>query len=107
MKPELWVERRRGADIVRERLDSIKVDRHLYDHLVTSGEETHRHLKTRPNAWYRRLGTKAIDTGPARLHFHGQDYLLHDAAFTLGAQAGCSLVFPADEEPLFEPYYDY
>jgi HAD superfamily hydrolase (TIGR01459 family) len=56
----------RRASIVQARLDSIGVDRHLYDHLVTSGEETHRHLKTRPDPWYRRLGTRAIDTGPAR-----------------------------------------
>src|SRR5438034_2626385 len=35
------------------------------------------------------------EVGPARLHFHGQDYVLPDATFTLGAQAACSLVLPA------------
>ena len=68
----------RRASIVRERLDSIKVDRHLYDHLVTSGEETHRHLRTRPDDWYRKLGKRAIDTGPAR--FSG---LVDETEFTL------------------------
>jgi HAD superfamily hydrolase (TIGR01459 family) len=68
----------RRSDIVRERLDSIKIDRHLYDHLVTSGEETHRHLRTRPDPWYRKLGKRAIDTGPAR--FSG---LVDGTEFTL------------------------
>ena len=68
----------RRREIVRERLDSIKVDPHLYDHLVTSGEETHRHLKTRPDDWYGRLGIRAIDTGPAR--FSG---LVDGTEFTL------------------------
>jgi len=68
----------RRSSIVGERLDSIKVDRHLYDHLVTSGEETHRHLKHRPDPWYRKLGNVAIDTGPAR--FSG---LVEETEFTL------------------------
>ena len=68
----------RRSDIVRARLDSIKVERHLYDHLVTSGEETHRHLRHRPDAWYRKLGKIAIDTGPAR--FSG---LVDGTEFTL------------------------
>lgn len=68
----------RRRAIVQERLDSIKVEQHLYAHLVTSGEETHRHLKTRPDAWYRKLGSRAIDTGPAR--FSG---LVDGTEFTL------------------------
>jgi HAD superfamily hydrolase (TIGR01459 family) len=68
----------RRASIVQARLDSIGVDRPLYDHLVTSGEETHRHLKTRPDPWYRKLGTRAIDTGPAR--FSG---LVEETEFTV------------------------
>ncbi len=68
----------RRCEIVKDRLDSIKVESHLYDHLVTSGEETHRHLKTRPDKWYGRLGARAIDTGPAR--FSG---LVDGTEFTL------------------------
>lgn len=68
----------RRCAIVKERLDSIKVESHLYDHLVTSGEEAHRHLKTRPDKWYGRLGVRAIDTGPAR--FSG---LVDGTEFTL------------------------
>jgi len=75
----------RRADIVRERLDSIKIDRHLYDHLVTSGEETHRHLMHRPDPWYRKLGTVAIDTGPAR--FSG---LVDGTDFTLTADVAAA-----------------
>ena len=56
----------RRREIVKERLDSIGIDGSFYAHLVTSGEETHRHLRTRPDAWYRKLGTRAFDTGPAR-----------------------------------------
>jgi HAD superfamily hydrolase (TIGR01459 family) len=68
----------RRSDIVRARLDSIGVARHLYDHLVTSGEETHRHLLTRPDPWYRKLGKVAVDTRPAR--FSG---LVDGTGFTL------------------------
>jgi HAD superfamily hydrolase (TIGR01459 family) len=56
----------RRADIVQARLDSIGIDRHLYSHLVTSGEETWRHLSTRPDPWYQALGLKGFDTGPSR-----------------------------------------
>jgi len=36
----------------------------LYDHLMSSGEETHRHLATRPCAWYQRLGRRLYHLGP-------------------------------------------
>jgi hypothetical protein len=40
-----------------------------------------------------------VEAGPARLHFQGRDFLLHDATFTLGAQAGCNLLFDARQYP--------
>jgi hypothetical protein len=40
-----------------------------------------------------------IEAGPARLHFEGRDYLLHDGPFTLGSQAGCHLRLDAGEHP--------
>src|SRR5207237_176408 len=40
-----------------------------------------------------------VEAGPARLHFQGRDYLLHDATFTLGSQAGCHLRLDASEHP--------
>lgn len=93
----------RRCSIVQARLDSIKVDRHLYDHLVTSGEETHRHLKDRPNAWYRKLGNRAIDTGPAR--FSG---LVDGTEFTLTTDAeAADLVLNTGPNGLDDKVADY
>jgi len=36
---------------------------------------------------------QAVDAGPARLHYRGQEYLLGRGMFTLGRQPGCDLVF--------------
>src|SRR3546814_2044673 len=38
----------------------------LPDHLLSSGEDAWQHLKTRPDAWYRALGTRCYHLGPAR-----------------------------------------
>ncbi|MSP50732.1 MAG: TIGR01459 family HAD-type hydrolase [Alphaproteobacteria bacterium] len=93
----------RRREIVQARLDSIKIDGHLYDHLVTSGEETHRHLLTRPDAWYRRLGSRAIDTGPAR--FSG---LVDGTAFTLTTEIeGADLVLNTGPNTLDDKVEDY
>jgi hypothetical protein len=42
---------------------------------------------------------ESVETGPARLHFQGRDHLLHGGPFTLGTQAGCSLLLDAHEHP--------
>src|SRR5260370_1238811 len=42
---------------------------------------------------------ESVETGPARLHFQGRDYLLHGGPFTLGTQAGCRLLLDAHEHP--------
>lgn len=42
---------------------------------------------------------QAIEAGPARLNFQGQDYLLGRGAFVLGRQPGVDLVFDADLWP--------
>lgn len=41
-------------------MDRIGIPRDLYDHLVTSGEETWRHLKERSDPFYRRLGRRCL-----------------------------------------------
>jgi hypothetical protein len=42
---------------------------------------------------------QAVDAGPARLHFQGQDYFLREPSFTLGSHAGCQLQFDAQLHP--------
>jgi hypothetical protein len=42
---------------------------------------------------------QAVDAGPARLHFQGQDYYLREPSFTLGSHAGCQLHFDAGVHP--------
>ncbi len=42
---------------------------------------------------------QAVDAGPARLHFQGQDYFLREPSFTLGSHAGCQLHFDAHLHP--------
>lgn len=39
------------------------------------------------------------EAGPARLHFHGQDYPLNRSAFSLGCHFACDLVFDRDRYP--------
>jgi hypothetical protein len=40
-----------------------------------------------------------VEAGCPRLHFHGQDFLLDRAAFVLGRQPTCDLVFDSDAYP--------
>src|SRR5436190_1155505 len=37
--------------------------------------------------------TQSVEAGPARLHFHGRDFLLKDPSILLGSQHGCQVVF--------------
>lgn len=40
-----------------------------------------------------------LDSGPARLHYRGQDHLLREAPFLLGTHGGCDLVFDEAVSP--------
>jgi pSer/pThr/pTyr-binding forkhead associated (FHA) protein len=40
-----------------------------------------------------------VDAGPARLHFHGHDYVLRGRPFLLGHHPTCDLVFNAERYP--------
>jgi HAD superfamily hydrolase (TIGR01459 family) len=53
----------RRAETVVGRLMRIGIGPDLYDAVHTSGEETHRHLLRRPDAFYRSLGPRFVDTG--------------------------------------------
>jgi hypothetical protein len=44
-----------------------------------------------------------VEAGPARLHFHGQDYPLPGRAFVLGCHSSCDLVFDAEQYPALCP----
>lgn len=50
----------RRRDVGIARMDEIGIDRALYDHLVTSGEETWRHLRDRSDPFYRALGRRCL-----------------------------------------------
>jgi hypothetical protein len=45
------------------------------------------------------LPPQAVDVGPARLQFRGQDFVLNRATFLLGRQPTCDLVFDSDAYP--------
>jgi HAD superfamily hydrolase (TIGR01459 family) len=64
--------------LVEERLIKIGIPPTLYDHLLTSGEDAHRHLETRPDDWYRSLGRRYMNTGATRYGDvgHGLAYAL-------------------------------
>jgi hypothetical protein len=46
---------------------------------------------------------QAIDAGPARLQYQGQDYPLSDQGFVLGRHRGCDLVFDSETCPMVAP----
>ena len=56
----------RRIEGVAERLVEIGVARDAYDGLMSSGEETWRHLAERPDDWYRNLGRACFHIGPER-----------------------------------------
>ena len=56
----------RRADEVARRSARIGITPDLYDHLLSSGEETWRSLSTRPDAWYAALGSRAFLLTAAR-----------------------------------------
>lgn len=44
-----------------------------------------------------------VEAGPARIHYHGRDYVLYERAFLLGRHTSCDLVFDRDEYPMVAP----
>jgi HAD superfamily hydrolase (TIGR01459 family) len=51
-----------------EHLAKMGLPRDFYDHIYTSGEDTHQGLKNRPDAWHQQLGEKLYHIGP-EFHF--------------------------------------
>ena len=56
----------RPAAQVADKMAALGITPDLYDHLMSSGEDTWQHLKHRPTAWYRQLGRRVYHLGPAR-----------------------------------------
>lgn len=56
---------RRAASAARL-LGDMGLERHLYDHLLTSGELAYQWLRHRPDEWLRELGTACLHFGPIR-----------------------------------------
>lgn len=45
-------------------LEDMGLERSLYTHIYTSGEDTHQGLKNRPDAWHQKLGERFYHIGP-------------------------------------------
>ncbi len=56
----------RRAEAIVARNEELGITRDLYDVIHSSGEETWIHLKDRPDAWYRSLGSRVFHLGPSR-----------------------------------------
>ena len=56
----------RRADTVAARNVELGIAPTLWDAVMSSGEETWRHLARRPDSWYRALGRRCYHLGPAR-----------------------------------------
>jgi HAD superfamily hydrolase (TIGR01459 family) len=56
----------RRAAAITARNAEMGLPADLPDHLLSSGEDAWQHLKHRPDAWYRALGTRCYHLGPAR-----------------------------------------
>ncbi len=56
---------RRARDVI-QRMSEIGIPPGLYHHVMSSGEETWRHLADRPDDFYRSLGRACLHIGPAR-----------------------------------------
>jgi HAD superfamily hydrolase (TIGR01459 family) len=57
-----------------EHLANMGLERNLYTHIYTSGEDTHQGLKNRPDAWHQQLGKRLYHIGPD-FHFPMYDGL--------------------------------
>lgn len=58
---------RRAAEVAARNAD-LGIDPGLADAVMSSGEDTWQHLAHRPDAWYRRLGSRCWHIGPPRDH---------------------------------------
>jgi HAD superfamily hydrolase (TIGR01459 family) len=56
----------RRAHLVEQRVAEIGIPRALYDHLLSSGEETWQHLRRRDDPFYAALGQVCYHIGPPR-----------------------------------------
>lgn len=56
----------RRADVIAARNAEIGIEPSLADALMSSGEDAWRHLKDRPDPWYRALGRRCYHLGPDR-----------------------------------------
>lgn len=56
----------RRAGPIADSMARMGIDRALYDHIVSSGEETHRALLERSDPWYAALGRRCYHIGPER-----------------------------------------
>lgn len=56
----------RRIPIAKARLAEMGLDPALYDDIYTSGEDCHRALLSRPDAWYQALGQRLYHLGPER-----------------------------------------
>ena len=56
----------RRATVVAARNRELGIPDALVDLVMSSGEETWQHLKTKPDPWYRDLGMRCYHLGPAR-----------------------------------------
>lgn len=56
----------RRAASVAERCAELGLTPETYDLLMSSGEDAWRHLKERPDPWYRKLGPRCYHLGPER-----------------------------------------
>lgn len=56
----------RRAWFIQGMLDQMKLERGLYDGIISSGEVSWRWLKERPEGWFRKFGPRAFHIGPER-----------------------------------------
>lgn len=95
---------RRAAEVAA-RTARLGITAEHYDHLVCSGEETWRHLKTRPDAWYARLGRRALllVAGRDRGMLDGLDLEVAASAATADFIFCTGVEGPGDRVEDFEP----
>lgn len=70
----------RRAWFIQTMLDQMKLERGLYDGIISSGEVSWRWLKERPEGWFRAFGPRAFHIGPER-----DLSVIEDGAATLAA----------------------
>lgn len=74
-------------------------------HLLASAYQGRDGRATHLNAEAPLPAPQPLDAGPARLHFQGRDYLLHDRNFTIGRRYDCDIVLERDLYPAISPWH--